>query len=107
MATIVPDTKIPDVADMVDWRKFIVISPDPAIPTCFNFPYAYFGTIVKQSFDKGQKVLLEQITRDLKDMFKEDDPNTKVVFHILKHIIEKANKNQATKAYWENTGIVD
>ena len=94
-----------DSADMVDWRKFVVI--DPSTHTHFKFPYSYFGILVKQSFDKGQKVLLDQITKDLKEMYKEDDPNTKVVFHILKNIIEKSAKNQATKAYWENTSKLD
>jgi hypothetical protein len=98
---------IPDSSELVDWRKFIVISQDPAVATKFEFPYHYFGTLVEQSFSKGQKVLLEQINKDLKDMFKEDDPNTKVVFHILKSIIQKSSANPNTKKYWENTGKVD
>ncbi len=99
--------KIPDVADMVDWRKFVVISEDPKVPTYFKFTYNYFGILVEQSFLKGQKALIKQIEKDLKNMFKEDDPNTKVVFHILKSIIEKADKNPATKASWENTSKLD
>lgn len=55
--------------DPVDWTQFLIISSEE---TYFKIPYNYFGILVKQSFDKGQKVLEDEIIKTTGKIYKDD-----------------------------------
>ena len=59
--------------DPIDWRQFLVISSDPTVETHIKIPYNYFGILVKQSFDKGQKVLKDEINKSMGKVLKDED----------------------------------
>lgn len=60
----------PNMEDPVDWRKFLVITSDEVY---FKIPYSYFGILVKQSFDKGQKIIKDEINKSMSKVFKDED----------------------------------